>query len=138
MSTTSRKPRFRDDLPYGVFEFILGPCLTRSPLGDHCPNRLEEGYIITDTQSLLMRNRQGKRLGQLSNGTKEAVLAIFLSQNVFLCGRQQAKPLLGCSRNHSEQSKPWNKPQQISYFSSRILTASSWLMAVRPVPPLSV
>lgn len=35
-----------------------------------------------------------------------------------------------------DQSNPWNKSQQTSYFSIMIATASTWSMAVRPVPPL--
>ena len=36
---------------------------------------------------------------------------------------------------HGDQSKPWNRPRQISYFSSISATASAWSSAVLPVPP---
>jgi len=37
-----------------------------------------------------------------------------------------------------DQSKPWKRPLQISYFFNIRATASCWSMAVFPMPPLSV
>ena len=70
---------------------------------------------------------------------QQPVLAVLLREDVLLRRRQQRQPLRRRAASlQADQSKPWNRSQQTSYFSSITATASSWSIAVLPVPPLSV
>ena len=65
------------------------------------------------------------------------VFAVLLGENVLLGGGKEAEDVpMERPFVQPDQSKPWKMPQQISCFSSMTATASSWSIAVRPVPPL--
>ena len=140
MSTTSSETTaLRDDLPDGVVELLVGLALAGRALGEHRAHRLEEADVVADAQRLVVRHRQRERLRQLGDGAQQPRLAVLLRQDVLLRRRQQRQPLLRRARRSSgDQSKPWKRPRQTSYFSSISATASAWSSAVSPVPPLSV
>ncbi len=108
-------------------------------LGQHRAHGLEEAHVVADAQRLLVRHRQGERLRQVGDGAQQPRLAVLLGQDVLLRRGQQRQPLpAACRSSSGDQSKPWKRPRQTSYFSSITATASAWSMAVLPVPPLSV
>ena len=86
-----------------------------------------------------MRDRERERLGQVGHGPQQPLLAVVETQDVLLGGGQErtAAPV-AVPDVQRDQSKPWKRPRQISYFSSITATASAWSIAVSPVPPLSV
>ncbi len=81
-------------------------------------------------------HRERERLRQLGDGLQQPLLAVLLREDVLLRRRQQRQALLRrAAWSSGDQSKPWNRPRQISYFSSISATASAWSSAVLPVPP---
>ena len=130
----------RDDLADGVVELVVG--LRASPgarLGEHRAHGLEEADVVADRAA--PRRRDGQR-ERLATGRSRPAAGGPCRRPV----RRMCSWAAGSSETRSggvpvvqrDQSKPWNRPRQISCFSSITATASSWSSAVSPVPPLSV
>ena len=126
--------RARDNLAHRVVQLLLRPRIAGRAFGEHCLHRLEKGDVVPDAQRFGVRHRQRKGLRQLAHSPQAAVLSVLLACDA---GNRPSRSC-GVPLVHFDQSKPWKKPQQISYFSSITVTASSWSSAVRPVPPLAV
>ena len=115
-----------DDLPDGVVELLVGLALARRALGQHGAHRLEEADVVADAQRLVVRHGERERLRELGDGLQEPLLAVLLREDVLLRRRAAAPAALaGVPVVQCDQSKPWNRPRQISYFSSITATASA-------------
>jgi hypothetical protein len=77
-----------DDLPDGMVKFLFGPCISGRTFRQNSFHGLEEGDIVADTQRLITRYCQRESLRQFLDCSGEAILAILLGKDVFLCARQ--------------------------------------------------
>ena len=130
-----------DDLPDGVVEVLVGRCRRRRPLLTSAARTAWKKPTSSRMRDrLVVRDGQGERLGQLGDGLQRCAPCRPPGPRMcsWAAGRTRQPLAAACRSSSADQSKPWNRPQQISYFSSITATASAWSMAVLPVPPLSV
>ena len=103
--------------------------LARRALGEHRPHGLEEGHVVADAQRLVVRHGQRERLRQLPHGAAAAGPCRPPAPGCAPAPRAAGRAApAACPVIHFDQSKPWKRPQQTSYFSSITATASSWSM----------
>ena len=102
-----------------------------SDLARAASHGLEEADVVADGERLVVRARRGRRPCDSSrHGLQRAAPCRPPAR-----GRAPAPPGRSDSRSagvpvvQRDQSKPWNRPQQTSCFSSITATASSWSMA---------
>ncbi len=115
-----------------------GDCVAPRCFGERGLDGLEEGDVVAHLNGLIAAGAEGEGLRKFRHDLHEALLAVFLLEDVLLSGGNQRQTFGGCAVVHLSQLKPCMMSQAISCFSCITAMACAVSRLGSPWPPLSV